>query len=98
MLDLRVVPSMIMSAVLNLDMLLRVASHAGVDPRFMWIPRAHLDGASLALDAGGKLRVRQHISGVTSGHVAFLPDAGNPQDGGVTRAGAYYEYLRSNRT
>jgi hypothetical protein len=100
-LDLRVPVVHILSRLIQFELLFRLPAPAGyatVQPRYYWLPRAHLDTAGQTLDAGGKLRPRQRIAGTASCHLFLLPEDGNPQDGGATYAGAYYQWLRSKKT
>ena len=100
-LDLRAQPALFLQYTLDLELLFRLpapSAFVAVAPRYWWLPRAHLDQSATILDAAGKKRVRARIAGTATCHLFLLPEQGDPQDGGATRAGAYKEWLGRNRT
>jgi hypothetical protein len=96
LLDLRIQPRIVLGRPLQTELLFRVGTHSvegqTVSPRYYWLPRAHLDNSSPAVEAGAKLRVRQHVAGCANSHLFLLPDDGIPGDVN-TLAGAYQAWL-----
>jgi len=103
--DLRLQPALILGTVLQTEIFFRLGAPFQAGPiapwdvrdRYYWAPRCHLSDTSPAVEAGAKLRVRQRVSGVVSGHVFLLPDQGDPEVAG-NPAGAYQQWLNNNGT
>jgi hypothetical protein len=99
LLDPRIDPWVLFAQHLQVELLFRRGTPIalpGVDPRYYWLPRAHLDSFSPEIDANEKRRVRVKVAGCANSHMFLLPDDGDPNDQGATRAGAYRQWLTNH--